>query len=145
MRIVVFGLTISSAWGNGHATLWRALCRALERRGHHVAFFERDVPYYAVSRDATNAAGCELHLYDDWTEVEPDAVRALQAADVGMITSYCPDARAATRLLMDSGVAVKAFYDLDTPVTLARVANSEEVEYLPAEGLGGFDLVLSYT
>ena len=51
MRLVVFGLTISSSWGNGHATLWRGLCRAFAERGHAVTFFERDVPYYASHRD----------------------------------------------------------------------------------------------
>ncbi len=51
MKLVIFGLTISSSWGNGHATLWRGLCRALIRRGHSVIFYERDVPYYAAHRD----------------------------------------------------------------------------------------------
>ena len=51
MRIVIFGLTISSSWGNGHATLWRGLCKYLVRSGHSVVFFERDVPYYAGARD----------------------------------------------------------------------------------------------
>ena len=57
MKIVVFGLTITSSWGNGHATLWRALCRALVRRGHHITFFERDVPYYASTRDLLEIPG----------------------------------------------------------------------------------------
>ena len=145
ITLVVFGLTISSAWGNGHATLWRALCRALARRGHRVVFFERDVPYYARSRDATTIAGCDLRLYENWADVEAEAARVLRWADVGIVTSYCPDARSAARVLMDSSVPVKTFYDLDTPVTLSRLANDEPVEYVPTDGLAGFDLVLSYT
>jgi spore maturation protein CgeB len=145
MNVVIFGLTISSAWGNGHATLWRALCRALERRGHHVMFFERDVPYYAQHRDLASPSGCELRLYADWKDVEQHAAAALRAADVAMITSYCPDARAAAALVLGSTVRVKCFYDLDTPVTLDRLSTGDEVEYLPADGLGAFDLVLSYT
>src|SRR3954469_12730365 len=145
MNIVIFGLTISSAWGNGHATLWRALCRAIERRGHHIVFFERDVPYYAAHRDLTENTGCALRLYDNWADVVPEAIRALAWADVGLVTSYCPDGRAAARLIVDSDVAIKAFYDLDTPITLERLSRGEDVEYLPADGLGAFDLVLSYT
>jgi spore maturation protein CgeB len=145
MRIVIFGLTMSSAWGNGHATLWRALCRALDARGHCVVFFERDVPYYARHRDLRHPEGCDLRLYASWDDVEPEAARELREADVGMVTSYCPDGRAASRLVLGSPVAVKAFYDLDTPVTLERLAHGEEVPYLPEGGLGGFDLVLSYT
>src|SRR5574338_280154 len=145
MRIAIFGLTISSAWGNGHATLWRGLCRALKRRGHEVDFFERDVPYYASHRDLPSPDGCRLHLYDDWARVSAEARRAVDRADVGMVTSYCPDGRAASTLVLDSRAATKVFYDLDTPVTLDRLTAGQSVEYLPEGGLDAFDLVLSYT
>src|SRR3954465_8995201 len=92
MNLVVFGLTVSSSWGNGHATPWRGLCRALAARGHEVTFFERDVPYYAAHRDAPSPAGCDLRLYRDWQDIVGDAQRLADQADVAMITSYCPDA-----------------------------------------------------
>ena len=69
MKLVVFGLSISSSWGNGHATLWRGLARALAALGHRVVFFERDVPYYAKHRDYTEIPGGELILYPGWAEV----------------------------------------------------------------------------
>ncbi|MGH9307870.1 MAG: CgeB family protein [Vicinamibacterales bacterium] len=144
MKLVVFGLTISSAWGNGHATLWRALCRALHARGHEVVFFERDMPYYANHRDWWGTEWCRLVLYDDWSEVAPAGRRELAGADVGMVTSYCPDGPAASSLVCDANVARKVFYDLDAPVTLERLDRGESVPYLPDEGLGEFDLVLSY-
>ena len=145
MKFVIFGLTISSAWGNGHATLWRGLCRALRERGHDVTFFEHDVPYYAEHRDAIDPVGCRLRLYSDWTEVQDEAARACAEADIAMVTSYCPDGGPASTLVLDSSAGLRAFYDLDTGVTLARLKNGEQVPYLPAAGLGGFDLVLSYT
>jgi spore maturation protein CgeB len=145
MKIVVFGLTISSTWGNGHATLWRGLVRALSQRGHSVRFFEHDVPYYAQQRDLDAPEGCELTLYSEWADVEGAARRAVRDADVGVVTSYCPDGRAAAQVLLDSALAVKVFYDLDTPVTLARLQRGERVEYLPDGGLADFDLVLSFT
>src|SRR5215212_9542070 len=95
MRFAIFGLTVSSSWGNGHATLWRGLWRALAKRGHHVAFFERDVPYYAEHRDLTTLPGGELILYTSWEEVSRQALIALGDADVGIVTSYCPDGIAA--------------------------------------------------
>jgi spore maturation protein CgeB len=144
MKLVIFGLTISSAWGNGHATLWRALCRALHADGHTVVFFEHDVPYYAQHRDMHDAPWCALRLYANWAAITADAARELADADVAIVTSYCPDARIATRLVLDSNVPRKVFYDLDSPVTLDRLAKGETVEYLPADGLGEFDLVLSY-
>jgi spore maturation protein CgeB len=144
MRFVVFGLTISSAWGNGHATPWRGLCRALAARGHRVTFFERDVPYYAAHRDAPQPAGCDLRLYQDWPDTYRDAREVVAEADVAIVTSYCPDAQYAAELVLGSG-AVRVFYDLDTPVTLARLARGEPVDYLPDGGLEPFDLVLSFT
>ncbi len=145
MKLAIFGLTVSSSWGNGHATLWRGLIRALAARGVHIDFFERDVSYYAHNRDLTHLpGGGTLHLYDDWADIAATARAAVLAADATIVTSYCPDAIPAARLMEDApGQTI--FYDLDTPVTLARLGAGETVAYLPAHGLEQFDLVLSYT
>jgi spore maturation protein CgeB len=145
MKLVIFGLTVSSSWGNGHATLWRALCRALAQRGHYVVFFERDVPYYAMHRDVTELPGGHLYLYPDWEAVRPLAKRHLADADVAMVTSYCPDAVVASDLILSSPARLRTFYDLDTPVTLARLQAGELVDYMSPRGLQDFDLVLSFT
>jgi spore maturation protein CgeB len=145
MRIVVFGLSVSSSWGNGHATLWRGLLHALARRGIRVDFFERDVPYYAAHRDVTTLPLGDLWLYNDWDAIDGAARRAVAEADAAIVTSYCADAAEATQVVLDAPGAVRAFYDLDTPVTLARLAAGEPVAYVPPDGLGDFDLVLSYT
>ena len=145
VKLVVFGLSISSSWGNGHATLWRGLCRALAARGHRVVFFERDVPYYAAHRDITELPGGGLCLYTDWHDVLPRVSSELADADVGMVTSYCPDGVAATEAVLSSRVWRRTFYDLDTPVTLDRLRAGESVPYLGPRGLRDFDLVLSYT
>jgi spore maturation protein CgeB len=146
MKLVVFGLTVSSSWGNGHATLWRGLCAALARRGHRVVFFERDVPYYASHRDLYRLpGGGELILYSDWIEVLPTARWHVAEADVAMVTSYCPDGLTASDLVLDSSASLRVFYDLDTPVTLARMEAGERVDYIGPRGLTDFDLVLSYT
>lgn len=142
MNFVIFGLTISSSWGNGHATLWRGLCRALGE-DHTITFFERDAPYYASSRDNWEMPG-NLIIYSGWRGIEEQARGALDVADVAIITSYCPDAVAATDLLRESA-AFKIFYDLDTPVTLAALRRGEHVFYIGPRGLADFDLVLSYT
>jgi spore maturation protein CgeB len=145
MKLVVFGLTISSSWGNGHATLWRGLARALVRAGHRFVFFERDVPYYARHRDLTEVPGGRLHLYSRWEDVRRTAARELDDADAALVTSYCPDGRAASDLVLSSPARARAFYDMDTPVTIERAVAGEPVEYVPARGLGDFDVVLSFT
>jgi spore maturation protein CgeB len=144
MKIVVFGLTISSSWGNGHATLWRGLSRALARRGHHVVFFERDQPFYAGNRDLFEVPGGELVLYGVWDDVRQRAAADVADADVAMVTSYCPDGIAATEVVL-AGRALPVFYDLDTPVTLSRLSRGEGLSYLGPGGLAGFALVLSFT
>lgn len=145
MKLVIFGLSISSSWGNGHATLWRGLVRSLAARGHDVHFFERDVPYYASHRDLSEAPGAALHLYESWTSIVPLARKHLADADVSIVTSYCPDAVAASELAFDSPVPLRTFYDLDTGVTLRRIEDGEPVEYIGPRGFRDYDLVLSYT
>ncbi len=145
MRIVVFGLTVSSSWGNGHATLWRGLLTALIRRGHDVTFFERDTDYYRDTRDLHALEGGELVLYPDWPAAAARARRAIAEADVALVTSYCPDAPAAERAVLDAPRALKVFYDLDTPVTLAALEGAAPPAYVGPGGFSGYDLVLSYT
>ena len=144
MKLVVFGLSVSSSWGNGHAVLWRALIRALAADGHHVVFFERDVPWYAQHRDLAELEGGRLVLYGDWQAARPEAAHELRDADAAMITSYCPDGVAATELVLEAD-CLHVFYDLDTPITLARLAAGEAVEAIGPRRLEPFDLVLSYT
>jgi spore maturation protein CgeB len=115
----------------------------LARRGHRVTFFERNVPYYAAQRDVTEPEGCALCLYDTWEDVMPRARSACREADVAMVTSYCPDGIAAAELVLEAR-ATRVFYDLDTPVTLSRIAHGESLPYIGARGLNDFDLVLSF-
>ncbi len=146
MRITIFGLSVSSTWGNGHATLWRGLIRNLLEDGHQVTFFEREVPYYAANRDlAALPDGGRLVFYDSWADALPVARTVLAASDVGMVTSYCPDALGAEALLHDSPSMLRCFYDLDTPVTLSRLGSGEAVPYIGPNGLRDYDLAFSYT
>ena len=144
MQIVIFGLTVTSSWGNGHATLWRSLCRALGRRGHRVVFLERNVAYYARHRDLESSEHYEIVLYEDWLEAEARARELLSSVDAAIVTSYCPDAKAAADLVLSSKVPLRVFYDLDSPVTLERLREKGIVDYIPPYGLEPFDLVLSY-
>jgi spore maturation protein CgeB len=143
MKLVIFGLTVSSSWGNGHATLWRGLCNALARQGHDVTFFERDVSYYANNRDLLWPKSYKLVLYPSWAEVNSLAKSAVAESDAVVVTSYCPDALPASALALGSKAAT-VFYDLDTAVTLQNFRAQGSVDYIPSNGLEDFDLVLSY-
>ena len=145
MRLTIFGLTLSSSWGNGHATLWRGLCRALASKGHAVTFFEKDVPYYRNHRDLSETAEYRMELYSSWSEIKVRAREAVVNSDCAIVTSYCPDARTASDLILEIPQTCSIFYDLDTPVTLNMLGRDGRVEYIPAYGLEPFDMVLSYT
>src|SRR6185312_7159718 len=138
MKIVVFGLSITSAWGNGHATTFRALFEALHRRGHNIVFYEKDVEWYASNRDLPEPPSCRLRLYENWKDIASEARRELSSADVGLVGSYFPDGISAIDQLLDSSVAVKAFYDIDTPITVAALREQGRTEYLDAAQINGF-------
>src|SRR3954464_2847544 len=145
MKIVVFGLSVTSAWGNGHATTFRALLEALYRRGHDIVFSEKDLEWYASNRDLPEPSFCRLRLYDSWSTILTEVKEELASADVGLVGSYCPDGVAAIDELLCSRAVAKAFYDIDTPITIAGLRDRGETEYLKAEQISGFDVYFSFT
>jgi nucleoside-diphosphate-sugar epimerase/spore maturation protein CgeB len=144
MKLVVLGLSLGSSWGNGHATTFRALLGALARRGHEILFLERETPWYAgENRDLAEPDFCRLEFYDAPAELDrwQDEIRRADAVIVG---SYVPDGVAIARYVQRHSRGVTAFYDIDTPVTLAKLARGEH-DYLAPEVIPGFDLYLSFT
>lgn len=144
MKIVICGLAITSSWGNGHATTYRALVRALHARGHEIVFFERDLEWYASNRDMPEPPFCRVHLYEMWQDIQPLLRRELADADVAMVGSYFPDSTDAIATVLDSNAAVKTFYDIDTPITVSKL-RAGDAEYLTREQLKGFDIYFSFT
>ena len=143
MKLVVLGLSLSSAWGNGHATTYRALLRAFAGRGHDILFLERDMPWYAAHRDEAAPDYCRLELYDGVAAL--DRWRGeVAAADAVIVGSYVPDGVAVGEWVQRHARGATAFYDIDTPVTLARLAR-DDAEYLVPALIPGFDLYLSFT
>jgi len=143
VKITVFGLTLSSSWGNGHATPYRAIIRALDRMGHQVHFFEKDVPYYSSRRDFVSCDYCHLTLYTEWAGVRDQALLAAADSDVVITASFLPEGRRINTEILDLGRPLRVFYDLDTPVTLNSLRQGE-VEYIEASQIPEFDLVLSF-
>jgi spore maturation protein CgeB len=143
LKIVIFGLTVSSSWGNGHATPYRALLRALHRMGHRAVFYERDVPYYAKRRDFTSADFCELVLYSRWEDVRSRAQADASDADVVIHASYCVEGARIIDDLADVSGSLRVFYDLDTPITIEKLT-AGNAEYLRADQIPHFDLYLSW-
>jgi spore maturation protein CgeB len=144
MRVVFLGLSISSSWGNGHATNYRALVWELGRRGHEVHFFERDVPWYEEHRDQSDAPGAELYLYRDLEQLRRIGSDAVATADLVIQGSYVPEGAEVADWVLRTARGGTAFYDLDTPITVEKLECGDR-EYLAADQVGGFDLYLSFT
>lgn len=143
MHIVIIGLSITSAWGNGHASTFRSLTRALHRRGHRILFLERDVPWYAHHRDARRLRYASIGLYRDLAAFDAYRPR-IEAADVVIVGSYVPEGPALIDRVLAWTTGVSAFYDIDTPVTLAALATGD-AEYLRRDQIEKFDLYWSFS
>ena len=133
MKIVILGLSITSSWGNGHATTYRALVRALAARGHDILFLERDAPWYAGNRDLPEPPYCRTALYDELSTVEVRHGDEISAADLVIVGSYVPDGIAVGRMVHRLARGLTAFYDIDTPVTLARLETGGTDYLLPSQ------------
>lgn len=144
MKLVVFGLSVSSSWGNGHATTYRALLSALHRRGHEIVFFEWDAPWYAAYRDLPAPDFCRLVLYSRWEEVRRLALGEASEADAVLVGSFVRDGVRVVDDLHDAGVGDLSFYDIDTPVTVSQLRRGE-CEFLRREQVPLFRRYLSFT
>jgi spore maturation protein CgeB len=144
VKLVVLGLSLGSSWGNGHATTFRALLKAFAGRGHEVTFLEREVPWYAGGhRDLTDPDYCRLVYYRDLAHLQ-DWRDEIAGADAVIVGSYVPEGVAVGRFVQDTARGVTGFYDIDTPVTLAKLARGDH-EYLSPETIPGYDVYLSFT
>jgi spore maturation protein CgeB len=143
LRIVILGLSITSSWGNGHATTFRGLVRELAARGHDVLFLERDVPWYADNRDLPHPPYGRTELYGSLAELQGRFAPEVREADAVIVGSYVPEGVAVGQWAQRTARGVKAFYDIDTPVTLAKLARGD-FEYLSPELIPGYDLYLSF-
>ncbi|HYD52335.1 MAG TPA: glycosyltransferase [Gemmatimonadaceae bacterium] len=144
LAITILGLSITSSWGNGHATTYRGLVRELAARGHRVTFLERDVPWYADNRDLPTPAGCRTLLYRTVEELTTEHLEVVRDADAVLVGSYVPDGVAVGEWVCRTAQGLVAFYDIDTPVTLAKLARGDH-EYLTPELVRRYDLYLSFT
>lgn len=144
MKIVILGLSITSSWGNGHATTYRGLVRELTARGHDVLFLERDVPWYAANRDLPNPTYCNTQLYVNLDQLKDRFTQQIDNADFVMVGSYVPEGVAVGEWVTSTAKGLTAFYDIDTPVTLSKLEKGD-TEYLSLALIPKYHLYLSFT
>lgn len=143
LNIVILGLSITSSWGNGHATTFRGLVRALDALGHKVSFLERDVPWYAANRDLPEPPYGRTFLYESLDDLDRRFAARVREADAVIIGSYVPEGVEVGKWAMETAGGVVAFYDIDTPVTLSRLKTGD-FAYLSPELVPRYDIYLSF-
>jgi spore maturation protein CgeB len=143
-RLVILGLSVTSAWGNGHATTYRALLRGLEQLGHEVLFLERDVPWYAENRDCRAIPGCRIELYASLADLRRRFEDDVKSADAVIVGSYVPDGAEVLRWVLDTARGSRLFYDIDTPITLSNLARGTPT-YIAPESIPELDAYLSFS
>ena len=144
LDIVILGLSITSSWGNGHATTFRGLVRELSKRGHKISFLERDVPWYASNRDLPNPPFCKTILYNNLLELKEQYSDLIENADLVIVGSYVPEGVEVGQHVLEVANGVTAFYDIDTPVTLSKL-EKEDFEYLHPDLISKYQMYLSFT
>jgi spore maturation protein CgeB len=143
LDLVVIGLSLSSSWGNGHATTYRALLKAFAARGHRILFLEQDVPWYTAHRDLASPDFCELDFYRDRADLARFTAR-ISSADAVLVGSYVQDGIEVGRWVQEVARGVTAFYDIDTPVTLAAL-DAGRCAYLSHGVIPAYDVYFSFT
>ena len=143
-KYVFLGLSITSTWGNGHATTFRALLKALAAQGHQLTFLERDVPWYAGHREFSSLPYCRVALYSSLEELKDRFTELVRQADAVVVGSYVPDGISVGRWVQQNAAGVAVFYDIDTPVTISAL-EKHACEYLSAAIVPGYQLYLSFT
>ncbi len=144
MRIVILGLSITSSWGNGHATTYRALVRGLQQRGHQVQFLECDKPWYRENRDLPETASAGIALYGSLADLQSSHASTVRNADLVIVGSYVPDGVSVGDWVQATAAGITAFYDIDTPVTLAKLERADE-EYLAKRQISRYGIYFSFT
>lgn len=144
LNCAFLGLSITSTWGNGHATTYRGLLKELSRRGHSVTFLERDVPWYAQNREFEELPYCRIILYSSLEELQEEYASLVRNADIVVVGSYVPEGIAVGRWVTSVSRNCAAFYDIDTPVTLAKL-RANKCEYISRDLYPSYHLYLSFT
>jgi spore maturation protein CgeB len=141
---IFLGLSITSTWGNGHATTYRALLKEFAARGHRITFLERDVPWYSSNREFHHASYCQIGLYTSLTELQDRYTNTVRNADLVVVGSYVPEGIAVGEWVTSTAKGVRAFYDIDTPVTLANL-QAGKCDYISPDLYRHYNLYLSFT
>jgi spore maturation protein CgeB len=146
LSIAFFGSSLVSAYWNGAATYYRGVLRALAARGHHITFYEPDAFDRQTHRDMPDPDWAHVVVYPAENidgvsralELACGADLVVKASGVGVFDSLLE----AQVLAMRRPGALVAFWDVDAPATLDRIAANHDDPF--SKLIPGYDMILTY-
>jgi len=145
LSIAFFGSSLVSAYWNGAATYYRGVLQALAAKGHRITFYEPDAYDRQLHRDIPDPDWARVVVYpatEDGVEHALEKARnadlLVKASGVGVFDALleaCIPARKRPG-------AIAAFWDVDAPATLDRIAADPEDPF--RELIPNYDIVFTY-
>jgi spore maturation protein CgeB len=146
LTIAFFGSSLVSAYWNGAATYYRGILKALATEGHRITFYEPDAYGRQQHRDIADPDWARIVVYSAAGEAGVErALNEARAADLIVKASGVGvfDAMIEARVpAIKRRSAIAAFWDVDAPATLDRIAADPGDPFrslIPA-----YDIVLTY-
>ena len=144
MKVFVFGSSVTSSYWNGAATYYRGVYRNLAGLGHSVTFAEPDVYRRQQNRDPGDYSYVESVVYSTPGDLAQMFSRAA-GADLIIKHSGVGADDAELEFAVARGIetnALRAFWDVDAPATLARVENDPADSF--RELIREYDFIFTY-
>jgi spore maturation protein CgeB len=145
IRIAFYGSSLVSSYWNGAATYYRGILSALAARGYQVTFYEPDAYDRQRHRDIDPPEWARVVVYPATTQALRDVISQAAEADIVIKASgvgVFDDELIAGTMAAARPDAVRIFWDVDAPATLAELGQSPIHPIRLA--LPGLDLVLTY-
>ena len=145
MRIAFYGSSLLSSYWNGAATYYRGILKALASLGHDITFFEPDAYDRQSHRDIDPPDWCRVVVYPATPAGVADVLAQAAHADVAVKASgvgYADDALLAGIIEHARNEAIRVFWDVDAPATLAAIAPDPSAPL--RRHLPDLDVVLTY-
>jgi spore maturation protein CgeB len=127
MNIFVFGSSITSSYWNGAATYYRGIYSNLALLGHRISFAEPDVYGRQQKRDTGDYSYVDSLVYNSPADL-PEMFAKAAGADLIIKHSGVGADDAELEFAVARGIetnALRAFWDVDAPATLARVEHDQ--------------------
>jgi spore maturation protein CgeB len=145
MKIAFYGSSLLSSYWNGAATYYRGLLRDLAGRGYRITFYEPDAFDRQKHRDIDSPDWAEVRVYPATEEAVRGVIAEAARADVVVKASgvgVFDDVLLEGVIAASRSEAVRIFWDVDAPATLAELRQSPDHPLHRA--MPALDLVLTY-